>query len=209
VAAFELRTRNSELVKVLPVTLHGSHVRLEPLSLDYLPGLCAIGLDEDLWRISVSQIRTVEDMRAYLIQALSEQTSGSALPFATIDERTGAVIGSTRFGNIDVANRRVEIGWTWLGTSWQRTAANTEAKLLMLSHAFEVWQCLRVEFKTDVLNQRSRNAILRIGAKEEGIFRQHMLTASGRVRDSVYFSIIAEEWVGVKGRLEGMLGIAD
>lgn len=196
-------------MKILPVTLHGSHVRLEPLSLDHLPGLCAIGLDEDLWRISVSQIRTVDDMRAYLMQALSERASGSALPFATIDERSGTVIGSTRFGNIDVANRRVEIGWTWLGTAWQRSAANTEAKLLMLSHAFEVWQCIRVEFKTDVLNQRSRNAILRLGAKEEGVFRRHMLTESGRVRDSVYFSIIAEEWGGVKGRLEGMLGISD
>ena len=196
-------------MKIQPVTLHGSHVRLQPLSLDHLPGLCAVGRDDGLWRISVSQIRTPDDMRAYVEQALSEQASGSALPFATVEQAGGSVIGSTRFGNIDVANKRVEIGWTWLGKAWQRTAANTDAKLLMLSHAFEAWECLRVEFKTDVLNQRSRNAILRIGAREEGVFRRHMLTASGRVRDSVYYSVIAEEWPGVKGRLEGMLGIAD
>lgn len=196
-------------MQIFPVVLTGRHVRLEPLSLDHLSGLCAVGLDESLWRLSVSQIRSMEDMRAYVEQAMVEQTRGTSLPFATIDQRTETVIGSTRFGNIDADNRRVEIGWTWLGTAWQRTAANTEAKLLMLRHAFEVWDCLRVEFKTDVLNQRSRAAIARIGAQEEGVFRRHMLTASGRVRDSVYYSIIAEEWAGVKGRLEARLGIGD
>ena len=194
-------------MNILPVILHGSHVRLEPLSLDHLPGLCAVGLDESLWRLTVSQVQSADDMRAYLEQALAEQARGTALPFATVEQRGGMVIGSTRFGNIDTDNRRVEIGWTWLGTAWQRSAVNTEAKFLMLRHAFEVWQCLRVEFKTDVLNQRSRTAMLRIGAQEEGIFRRHMLTASGRVRDSAYYSIIAEEWAEVKERLTGMLSI--
>ena len=111
------------------------------------------------------------------------------------------VIGSTRFGGIDTKNRRAEIGWTWINPKWQRTAINTEAKLLMLKHAFEVWKCIRVELKTDVLNEKSRNAILRIGAKEEGIFRQHLITDSGRFRDTVYFSIIDTEWEAMKANL--------
>jgi RimJ/RimL family protein N-acetyltransferase len=172
-------------------------------------GLCAVGLDERLWRLTVSQVRTPEHMRAYVDQALREQATGVALPFATVDQKSGAVIGSTRFGNIDVPNRRVEIGWTWLGVDWQRSAANTEAKLLMLGHAFDSWHCIRVEFKTDVLNERSRTALLRIGAKEEGIFRRHMVTESGRLRDSVYYSIIAEEWGEVRAGLRAMLGIED
>jgi RimJ/RimL family protein N-acetyltransferase len=196
-------------LEVLPVVLRGSHVRLEPLSLEHLPGLCAVGLDERLWRLTVSQIRIPQQLRAYVDQALREQAAGMALPFATVDQKTGAVIGSTRFGNIDIPNRRVEIGWTWLGVDWQRSAANTEAKLLMLGHAFDTWHCIRVEFKTDVLNERSRTALLRIGAKEEGIFRRHMVTESGRLRDSVYYSIIAEEWGEVRGRLRGLLEIED
>jgi RimJ/RimL family protein N-acetyltransferase len=168
-----------------------------------------VGLDERLWRLTVSQVRTPEDMRAYVDQALSETARGLALPFATVDQKSGAVIGSTRFGNIDVANRRVEIGWTWLGVEWQRSPANTEAKLLMLGHAFDTWHCIRVEFKTDVLNERSRTALRRIGAKEEGVFRRHMVTESGRLRDSVYYSIIAEEWEGVRRRLRGMLGMEE
>jgi len=111
------------------------------------------------------------------------------------------VIGSTRFGNIDVANKRAEIGWTWINPKWQRTVVNTEAKFLMLSHAFETWKCIRVELKTDALNEKSRNAILRIGAKEEGIFRKHMITSTGRYRDTVYFSVLDTEWPTVKQRL--------
>jgi RimJ/RimL family protein N-acetyltransferase len=114
-------------------------------------------------------------------------------------------MGSTRFGNIDAPNHRVEIGWTWIGKPWQRTPVNTEAKFLMLQHAFEVWQCIRVEFKTDALNTRSRAAIARLGAKEEGIFRHHMITESGRLRDSVYFSIINDEWPEVKTLLQKLL----
>jgi RimJ/RimL family protein N-acetyltransferase len=119
-----------------------------------------------------------------------------------VDKVSGKAIGSTRFGNIDVINKRAEIGWTWITPQFQRTFVNTEAKYLMLKHAFEVWECNRVEFKTDALNEKSRNAILRIGAKQEGIFRQHVITYSGRLRDSVYFSIINSEWPEVKVRLE-------
>ena len=122
---------------------------------------------------------------------LSEQRAGTALPFATVARATGAVIGSTRFGNAAPEHRRVEIGWTWLAPRWQRTAANTEAKYLMLRHAFEVWHCNRVEFKTSALNERSRAAIRRIGATEEGIFRRHMVNEDGSLRDSVFFSSAA------------------
>ena len=125
--------------------------------------------------------------------------------FATIERSSGRAIGSTRFMNIDRANRRVEIGSTWIAPAWQRTPVNTEAKYLMLRHAFEVWGCIRVELKTDALNQKSRTAILRIGAKEEGTLRRHLLTWTGRVRDTVYFSILDNEWPEVKLQLESRI----
>jgi len=193
-------------MNVQPVTLEGRAVRLEPLSLDHHADLCAVGLDDDLWRWIPSGVRTPADMRAYIELALRMQAEGSALPFATVDRASGRAIGSTRYGNIDRLHRRVEIGWTWIGRPWQRTAANTEAKYLMLRHAFETLGAIRVELKTDSLNERSRRAILRLGAVEEGTFRKHMVTESGRIRHSVYFSIIDEEWPVVKARLEGMLG---
>ncbi len=127
------------------------------------------------------------------------------LPFATVEKSSGTAVGSTRFGNIDLNNLRAEIGWTWIAKPWQRTAINTEAKLLMLRHAFEVWQCNRVELKTDALNQRSRRAIERLGAKEEGTLRQHMVTSSSRLRDTVYYSITNDEWPAVETQLIQML----
>jgi RimJ/RimL family protein N-acetyltransferase len=190
---------------VEPVTLEGQYVRLEPLSLAHHAQLCEVGLDEELWRWIPQAVRTSEEMRAYIETALEWQAAGSALPFATIEKAKGRAIGSTRFANIDRANRHVEIGWTWLGKGWQRTAANTEAKYLMLRHAFETWGCLRVEFKTDSLNERSRAALQRIGAKEEGIFRNHVITWTGRIRHSVYFSIIDSEWPAVKAQLQDKL----
>ena len=193
-------------MNVEPVTLEGRHVRLEPLSLDHHADLCAVGLDEELWRWIPTRVRTPADMRAYIELALRSQAEGSALPFATIERASGRAIGSTRYGNIDRLHRRVEIGWTWIGRPWQRTAVNTEAKYLMLRHAFETLGANRVELKTDSLNERSRSAILRLGAVEEGTFRKHMVTESGRVRNTVYFSVIDEEWAAVKARLEGMLG---
>jgi len=192
-------------MRIEPVTLEGKHVRLEPLSLTHHAELCEVGLDEELWRWIPQNVRTADDMRAYIEEALRSQAQGTALPFATLDQASGRAIGSTRFGNIDRVNRHVEIGWTWLALAWQRTAANTAAKFLMLRHAFDTRKCLRVEFKTDSLNQRSRAALLRIGAKEEGIFRNHVITWTGRIRHSVYFSIIDSEWPQVKASLEARL----
>jgi RimJ/RimL family protein N-acetyltransferase len=192
-------------MKVVPVMIEGTHTRLEPLAKAHLAGLTEVGLDEELWRWIPTPVRTREEMAAYIETALDEQERGTSLPFATIEKATGRAIGSTRYGNIDRIHHRVEIGWTWVAREWQRTAMNTEAKYLLLRHAFETLGCLRVELKTDSLNEKSRAAILRIGAKEEGIFRNHMITESGRIRHSVYFSIIDSEWPGVKARLETKL----
>jgi RimJ/RimL family protein N-acetyltransferase len=189
-------------VDLRPLTLEGVHVRLEPLTLAHLDALVAVGLDPDLWRWTTQVVRTPQEMAAYVRAALDEQAAGRALPFATVHRPSGRVVGSTRFGAIEPAHRRVEIGWTWIARPWQRTAVNTEAKYLMLQHAFERWGCLRVELRTDRLNERSRRAILRIGAREEGILRSHLVTATGRVRDTVVFSIIAEEWPAVRAALE-------
>jgi RimJ/RimL family protein N-acetyltransferase len=180
-------------------------VRLEPLSLSHHTQLCKIGLDFELWHWTTTNIRTPAEMRAYIENALAEQARGTSLPFATIDQASGKVIGSTRYLNIDASNLRVEIGATWIAKDWQRTVANSEAKYLMLRHAFEKLGCIRVEFKTDSLNQRSRDAILRLGAKEEGTLRNHMLTWTGRIRHTVYFSILDSEWPQVKTRLEQMM----
>jgi len=187
------------------VTLEGRHIRLEPLTLNHHDALCEIGLDDELWRWIPTPVKSREDMLDYIRLALQWQSDGTALPFATIEQSRGRAVGSTRYMNIDKPNRHVEIGATWIGRPWQRTAVNTEAKYLMLRHAFETLGCFRVELKTDVLNQQSRNAILRIGASQEGIFRKHVLCADGRLRDSVYFSIIDSEWPGVKARLEEKL----
>ena len=150
-------------------------------------------------------MKTPEDFQRLVDKAFEEQERGESVVFATVERSSGRAIGSTRFMNIDRVNRRVEIGSTWIAPAWQRTPVNTEAKYLMLRHAFEAWGCMRVELKTDALNQKSRNAILRIGAKEEGTLRRHLLTWSGRVRDTVYFSILDNEWSEVKKRLEGRI----
>ena len=192
---------------VVPVSLEGRHVRLEPLAKAHLTELAQVGLEEELWRWIPTPVRTQEEMAAYIETALDEQERGVSLPFAIIDRATGRAIGSTRYGNIDRTHRRVEIGWTWVAREWRRTAMNSEAKYLLLKHAFETLACMRVELKTDSLNERSRAAILRIGAREEGIFRNHMITSSGRIRHTVYFSIIDSEWPAVKARLESMLNI--
>lgn len=187
------------------VPIEGSAVRLEALTKSHHADLCVAGLDDELWRWTVSTVRTPDDMAAYIDDALTLRAAYSAFPFVIIDRESGRVAGSTRFGNIDSVNRRLEIGWTWLAPDFQRTALNTEAKYLLLRAAFEQLDCVRVEFKTDVLNEQSRQALERLGAKEEGVLRQHMITATGRLRDSVYFSIIDGEWPTVKRGLEGKL----
>ena len=189
------------------LTLEHTLIRLEPVRADHAPLFWAAAKDglADTFQWIPYPMETEADFERWVTQAFDEQARGVSVVFATVIRATGAVVGSTRFMNIDRANRHVEIGSTWIAPAWQRTAVNTEAKYLMLRHAFESWQCLRVEFKTDALNQRSRNAILRLGAQQEGIFRKHMLTHTGRVRDSVYFSILDTEWPAVKVRLEAAL----
>jgi N-acetyltransferase len=193
-------------IRVEPVVLEGEHVRLEPLSQSHHAGLCEIGLVEELWRWIPKQILTPEDMKDYIDLALTERANGVSMPFAQIERPSGRVIGSTRYMNIEKAHRRLEIGATWIAPAWQRTAINTESKYLLLRHAFEDLGCMRVELKTDSLNEKSRAAILRIGAKQEGIFRNHMITSTGRVRHTVYFSVIDSEWPRVKATLVGRLG---
>jgi RimJ/RimL family protein N-acetyltransferase len=192
-------------MEIRPVVLQGQVVRLEPLTRDHYRAFCEVGLDPELWRWTSNLVRTPAEMAAYIDAALDGQAQGSALPFATCLRDSGQVVGGTRFGNIDRPNRRVEIGWTWVARPWQRTPVNTEAKYLMLAHAFEHWGCVRVELKTDALNEVSRRAIRRLGAQEEGVLRKHMVTDTGRIRDTVYFSILDTEWPSVQVRLQAML----
>ncbi len=194
-------------MNIEPIVLDGEVLRMEPLGMEHHEQLCEVGLDGDLWRYSPNVLQTPDDMRKYIETALRDRDAGVALPFATVEKSTSRAIGSSRFGNIDRTNLHVEIGWTWIAKDRQRTKVNTEAKYLMLRHAFEELGCNRVEFKTDSLNERSRNAILRIGATQEGIFRNHMIMPGGRLRHSVYFSIINSEWPAVKSDLEGKLEI--
>ena len=191
--------------RVEPVTLAGRVVRLQPLGVEHLEPLAEVGLDPVLWRWIGFPVRTKDDLRRYIEDALRDREAGRAMPFVIIEQSSGRPIGSTRFGNIDLFNRRVEIGWTWVATPWQRTGANTETKLLLVGHAFDRLACNRVEFKTDSLNTQSRQALLGIGAVEEGTLRNHMVTESGRLRHTVYFSVTAEEWPLVRTRLEERL----
>lgn len=190
-----------------PLTLEGSVVRLEPIRREHATLFWEVAKNdrEEIFRWIPYSMQTPEDFRKLVDKIFDEQQRGESVAFATVERSSGQTIGSTRFMNIDRIHRRVEIGSTWIAPPWQRTAVNTEAKYLMLRHAFEVWQCLRVELKTDALNQKSRSAILRLGAKEEGTLRRHLITYTGRVRDTVYFSILDSEWPEVKARLEAIL----
>src|SRR5258706_3378148 len=192
---------------VTPLTLEGSVVRLEPLRSEHTEMFWEASKDalDDIFQWIPYRMKTRDDFQNLVQKAYAEQERGESVVLATVERSLGRVIGSTRFMNIDRVNRRVEIGSTWIAPAWQRTAVNTEAKDLMLRHAFEIWKCFRVELKTDALNQKSRNAILRIGAKEEGTLRRHVITWTGRVRDSVYFSILDSEWPEVKVKLEAKL----
>ncbi len=181
--------------------LDGRFVRLEPLSKLHEAGLCDAISDGKLWELFVTLVPTIDQVPQFVENALEAFDSGDGLAFATIDKATGRIAGSTRFMKANLPNKRIEIGYTFLGKSWQRTQINTEAKLLMLTYAFEKLTLNRVELLTDYLNEKSRKAIGRLGAKEEGILRNHMVMPDGRVRDSVIYSIIKNEWVGVKQHL--------
>jgi RimJ/RimL family protein N-acetyltransferase len=188
-----------------PVALAGRVVRLEPMRAEHAEALIAVGLGPALFRWFPFALDTADDMRGFVRAVLASAEVGASVPFVTSLQATGEVVGSTSFLAIDRANRRLEIGATWIGVAWQRTACNGEAKYLQLRHCFEELGCQRVEFKTDSLNARSREALLRIGATEEGTFRNHMVCPDGRLRHSVYFSVIDSEWPDVKRRLEARL----
>jgi RimJ/RimL family protein N-acetyltransferase len=189
-----------------PVTLEGQFVRLEPLNEAHVPGLAAVGCDDRIWRLMrYGLIRTADDMRTWVLHLLEGQKAGTDMPFAVTHVATGSVAGATRYMEIRPEQRGLEIGGTWYGLEYQRTVVNTETKYLLLCHAFELLGAIRVQFKADVRNERSWRAIERIGAQREGILRNHMILPDGRIRDSVYYSIINGEWPVVKPRLEEML----
>lgn len=186
--------------------LSGKFVRLEPMAIEHVDALASVGLDFELWRWQLEPVVSRVDMEGYVRAALDDRERGVAFPFVVVDQSTNAIIGTTRYADIVTEHRRLEIGWTWLALSFQRTQANTEAKYLLLHHAFEMLEVVRVCLKTDALNEQSRRAIERLGAKQDGILRNHMITSNGRVRDTVYFSIIDREWPAIKCDLERKLG---
>jgi N-acetyltransferase len=192
-------------MKIEATVLESAGVRLEPLGERHREALAAAICDGELWTIRETLVPHPDQLGEFLATAAESFGAGSALAFATIDKLSQRVVGSTRFMNIQAADRRVEIGFTFLRRSAQRTHVNTHCKYLMLRHAFEVWGCQRVELLTDVLNARSRAAITRLGARQEGVLRSHMLMRNGRVRDSVIFSIVSSEWPGLQRRLEALV----
>ena len=183
------------------IILEGTHVRLEPLCRLHKEGLCKAIADGELWNLHVTLVPHISNIDVFIDNALQAFKSQDGLTFVTIDKKSNTIAGSTRFMKTNLPHKKVEIGFSFLGKSWQRTRINTEAKLLMLTHAFEILNLNRVELITDYLNTRSREAILRIGAKQEGILRNHMIMPDGRVRDSVLYSIIKNEWTGTKSHL--------
>lgn len=187
------------------LTLEGTHVRLEPLDMRHVSALAEVGLDPAIWEFSRTLLQSVEDVEKYIILALEARDAGTAMPFVTIDRKSGRAVGSTRFENMELSERRVEIGWSWLNPRYWRTPFNHEAKYLMMRHAFEVWNCVRVEFKVLVTNERSLRSITAIGAKQEGILRKRLPFRDGSFRDVVYLSILGEEWPAVKRRFEQRL----
>jgi RimJ/RimL family protein N-acetyltransferase len=190
-----------------PVTLVGNFVRLEPLTESHVPGLALVGCDDRIWRLMrYGLVHSEQDMRQWVHHLLEARQAGTDLPFAVIQLASGRIVGATRYMEIHPEHRGLEIGGTWYGLEFQRTVVNTECKYLLLQYAFEVLGCIRVQFKADLRNERSWRAIERIGAKREGILRNHLILPDGVIRDSVYYSIIASEWSGVKKRLKEMLG---
>lgn len=191
---------------ISPVILNRKYVRLEPMTEDHIPGLAEIGVGQTFWDFMLyGRMDSVVDMRNWVVDILSRAEKGTDLPFVVIHLASGKVAGATRYLNIMPKNRGLEIGGTWYGTEYQRTPVNTECKYLLLTHAFERLGCIRVQLKTDLRNVRSQNAIERIGAKREGILRNHMILPSGQFRDSVFYSILDSEWPEVKKRLEELI----
>jgi len=187
-----------------PITLKGRHARLVPLSLDHHDALAEAVRDGELWKLWYTSIPAPEGMKAEVARRLSLQAEGRMLPFTVLDA-SGRIIGMTTYMNVDASNRRLEIGSTWYRASAQRSPLNTECKRMLLAHAFETLDCIAVEFRTHILNTQSRRAIERLGAKLDGILRRHMIQPDGTIRDSVVYSITAEEWPMVKSHLDWQL----
>jgi RimJ/RimL family protein N-acetyltransferase len=190
---------------VTPVTLTGDRVRMEPLAERHLDELARVAFDDAIWRWTIAKSIDDAGLRAWFDQAMANAGDAIEVPFATIDQASDRAIGSSRYMTIAPEHRRLEIGWTWVGTAFQRTGANREAKLLQLTHAFETLDARRVEFKTHARNVASRTALLGIGATFEGVLRHHTLMPDGSDRDSAFYGVIAPEWPAVKARLEGLL----
>ena len=191
---------------VNPVVLTGRHVRLEPLAEAHIPGLAEIGVGQNFWDFMLyGRMESEEDMRGWVMDIMSRGEKGTDLPFVVIHLASGRVAGATRYLNIMPKDRGLEIGGTWYGTEFQRTAVNTECKYLLLGHAFEALGAIRVQLKTDLRNERSQKAMERIGAKKEGILRNHMILPDGRYRDSVFYSILDTDWPEVKKKLEALM----
>lgn len=191
-------------MRIEKTVLQGTRVRLEPLTPDHLPGLARAIEDGALWQLPVTAVPHPRDLPQFYDFAESQFRAGRELAFATIDEASNTVVGSTRYRNIEPAHKRLEIGFTFIAQSWQRSYINSEAKYLMLQHAFEHLGCNRVELLTDFLNEKSRAAITRLGARQEGVLRSHMVMRDGRFRDSVLFSLIADEWPRIRERLKSL-----
>jgi RimJ/RimL family protein N-acetyltransferase len=196
----------ASLMQMAPLTLTGRFVRLDPLSEEHVRGLTAVGIDDEIWRLMpYGPMRGEDDIRRWVRLVMQRAAEGSDLPFTVIHLDSGRVAGATRYMEIRPEHRGLEIGGTWYGADFRRTVVNTECKYLLLRHAFEDLQCIRVQLKTDSRNVRSQRAIERIGATREGTLRNHMVLPDGTFRHSVYFSVLDSEWSAVKQRLEGML----
>jgi RimJ/RimL family protein N-acetyltransferase len=190
---------------VEPVTLTGRHATLEPLAREHAEAIAAAAADGELWRLWYTGVPSPEKTSAWVEAALAMRENLGALPFVVRDNASGDVVGSTRYFNVEAAHRRLEIGHTWYAKRAQRTAVNTECKLLLLTHAFETLQCIAVEFRTSFFNFASRRAIERLGAKQDGILRNHQILPDGTLRDTVVFSVIATEWPAVRRHLRFLL----
>ena len=187
---------------IKPVILRGRHVTLEPLATDHALQLQAAAADGELWKLWYTTVPRPENMATEITRRLQLLSAGSMLPFAVRRNDTGVLCGMTTYMNVDATHKRLEIGSTWHAESAQRTGINTESKLLLLAHAFDTLQCIAVEFRTSFMNLQSRTAIARLGARQDGILRNHLRTAEGLLRDTVVFSIIESEWPTVRRHLE-------
>ncbi len=180
------------------IILENERAKITPLKKDDFYLLDKVAYDPQIWQLGMSNLKEPNDLTAYIETALQERENNSSYPFLIFDKQKRCVAGSTRYGNISFEHKRLEIGWTWMNPTFQGTGLNKACKFLLLQFAFEVLQFNRVELKTDVLNQQSQKAMRKIGAKEEGIFRKHSITSTGRIRDSIFFSITNDEWPDIK-----------